>query len=170
MVMLFQTPCDYWSLGVVAFELVTGRTPWAASGGSAGQVYSAILRHTVPPFSPSTSGPSAPYKDLVTCLMAPEPAARPTHEQLMRHELFARTRWGSLREETPHHVPPLRAEDDVSNFSRPERLQRVPSIGSLRTRTTFSGRNLPFVGELKFILLFGVVTLIELVKLVNQIK
>lgn len=146
MLYLFQTPCDYWSLGVVAFELVTGRTPWA-SAGSAGQVYSAILRHTTPPFLSSPAGPGAHYRDLVARLMAPEPAARPSHDQLMRHELFARTQWGCLREETPHHVPPLRGEDDVSNFCRPERLQRVPSIGSLRTRTTFSGRNLPFVGE-----------------------
>ena len=72
---------DLFSLGIVIYEMATGKTPFA--GGSTAEVFAALLREDPPPVS--TVNPAMPKRldPIVTRLLAKDPARRyATAEQL----------------------------------------------------------------------------------------
>lgn len=54
--------------------------------------------------------------------------------------------WLNLREQVPPFVPKVNGVDDTSNFLDVETKKSVPSMDNFKTKTQFSGRNLPFIG------------------------
>ncbi|MEO8703283.1 MAG: serine/threonine-protein kinase [Kofleriaceae bacterium] len=72
--------CDLYSFGVVAFEMLTGRVPFEGTN-----VAAIATKHLYEP-APSISklAPDVPLAiaDLVQALLAKDPAARPTHDEI----------------------------------------------------------------------------------------
>lgn len=52
----------------------------------------------------------------------------------------------NLREQVPPFVPKVNGVDDTSNFLDVETKKSAPSMDNFKTKTQFSGRNLPFIG------------------------
>ncbi|KAF8066363.1 hypothetical protein HT031_002687 [Scenedesmus sp. PABB004] len=79
----YDAKVDVWSAGVVCFELLTGRAPFAAD--TAAGVLQAILHRTL--VYPGHLSPAA--VDFLSAALTRDPAARPTAAQLLAHPFLA---------------------------------------------------------------------------------
>ena len=87
--------CDYWSLGIVAYEMVFGYTPF--SGEQITLTYNNIMNYKTSLSFPEDVAASQSYKELVSGLLKDD-SSRLGHEQLVKHQFFASINWNTLRE------------------------------------------------------------------------
>ena len=108
---------DYWSLGVMLFDMLTGSPPFF--GNNRKKIMEAILKKkpTFPKFMTSDA------RDLCNKLLKKNPDQRIGSSDngatdVKKHSFFRKTNWKKLlaREINPPYVPHLEASDDVSNF------------------------------------------------------
>lgn len=113
---------DWWSVGVLTFELLTGASPFATSDGQSQQ--SEISRRILnePPSIPSSFSPDA--KDFVEKMLQKSPKKRlgGNHRdasEIKEHPFFKGINWHELRlkRRKAPYKPTITAEDDVQNFS-----------------------------------------------------
>lgn len=142
-VQAYGSECDYWSLGIVAYEIAFGKTPFRSD--QLATTYQHILQHKKYFKYPDHIEVSNDFKDMVSGLLS-EANSRLTYDHLIKHSFFVDVDWLSLRDIVPPHVPVVNGEDDTSNFFEFERVQPGPSIENFKSHKEFSGRNLPFVG------------------------
>ncbi|XP_068087036.1 citron rho-interacting kinase [Anabrus simplex] len=139
----YGVECDYWSLGVVAYEMIVGRTPF--SGEQLVATYNNIMNHHKSLKFPEDCEASAAFRHLVGALLEAAPV-RLTHEGILKHEFFASIDWNGLRNMVPPFVPVVNGVDDTSNFVEFEHEVPALSIENFKTRKEFSGKDLPFIG------------------------
>ncbi|XP_062528975.1 citron rho-interacting kinase isoform X4 [Bombyx mori] len=144
------TACDYWSLGVVAFELVTLRRPFSSDDeDSVMDVLNNIQKYEredgAPPFAPLPSGPSAEWRALVGGLLRVSVSRRYNYLDTLQHPALAHLPVHNVRDQVPPWVPCVRGAEDASFFHPPERRAPSPSATPFRSRPPFAGQ-LPFVG------------------------
>ncbi|XP_028035269.1 citron Rho-interacting kinase-like [Bombyx mandarina] len=144
------TACDYWSLGVVAFELVTLRRPFSSDDeDSVMDVLNNIQKYEredgAPPFAPLPSGPSAEWRALVGGLLRVSVSRRYNYLDTLQHPALAHLPVHNVRDQVPPWVPCIRGAEDASFFHPPERRAPSPSATPFRSRPPFAGQ-LPFVG------------------------
>lgn len=104
---IYQTPCDYWSLGIVAFELLTLSTPFRSNNTKrAVETYKNIIDHANKSEAINVKYPddvnnviSIEYKDMIKYLLHPAPEKRPTYQNLLCNKLFKNMPWKNLREQ-----------------------------------------------------------------------
>ncbi|CAH2052087.1 unnamed protein product, partial [Iphiclides podalirius] len=143
--------CDYWSLGVVAFELVTLKRPFSSGDDDTlAQILANIQRYereeeSAPLFEPPPHAPSAAWRSLVGGLLRVAPARRFSYLDTLQQPALAHLRLHSIRDQAPPWVPHLRGAEDASYFNPPPRGTPPPSAAPFRTRPPFAGQ-LPFVG------------------------
>lgn len=77
--------CDLYALGVVLFELLTGRLPFEA--GTMGELTAAITRTPPPPVTTLRPELPAALDELLARLLAKSPAGRPADGQLLAQAL-----------------------------------------------------------------------------------
>ncbi|XP_060533319.1 citron Rho-interacting kinase [Cylas formicarius] len=135
--------CDFWSLGVLAYELVIGNPPF--QGQSSSSVYSKIMNHSNSLKFPSDIVLSQAYVGFVKALLV-DPKARLSKSKIRSHVVFKSVNFDTLRDQVPPYVPKITSEDDTSNFSDIQAKKKYPSIENFKKKSQFSGRNLPFVG------------------------
>ena len=77
---------DLYALGVIGFQLLTGRTPFP--NGAIREVMSTQLAREAPRIEPYVPGIAPELADLIASLLAREPAARPESAQGVLHTLM----------------------------------------------------------------------------------
>jgi len=112
---------DYWSLGILIFELVSKRTPFRAKDDLA--IYEGILRgiHSVQfPYKISRKAES-----MVKALCRQDPSERIGYQRagvadIRKHRWFQGFDWDGLRAETLQapHLPEIKNAFDVGNFEK----------------------------------------------------
>ena len=136
--------CDYWSLGVLAFEMFYGNTPFTDLSGSVINTYSNIMDHKDKKLTfPTDRNSSKDFRDLVSGLLQPAPR-RLGHTKLLRHPFFSSLDWSNMLNAEPPYVPDVTSDEDDSHFDMIDDVTTVPDIASLKGKKEY--KNLPFVG------------------------
>uniref|UniRef100_UPI00358F69EE citron Rho-interacting kinase isoform X2 n=1 Tax=Myxine glutinosa TaxID=7769 RepID=UPI00358F69EE len=136
---------DWWALGVVAYEMVYGETPF--SGKTPTITRSNILSYQSPLHLPDHPFVSMEFADLLHGLLCNRDE-RLDYKQLICHPFFSGVDWSTIRQTPPPFVPTLLGDDDTSNCEEMGHEQGLAALWSpsqLRP-PGFSGRELPFIG------------------------
>ncbi|XP_063310672.1 citron Rho-interacting kinase [Pelobates fuscus] len=135
--------CDWWSLGIIAYEMMYGRSPFTE--GTSTKTYNNIMNFQRFLKFPEEPKISKMLLDLIQGLLCGS-RERLKYEDLCCHPFFSNTDWNNIRNTPPPFVPTLKSEDDTSNFDEPEKNLRGISSSCQLISTGFSGEDLPFVG------------------------
>ncbi|XP_050504436.1 citron Rho-interacting kinase [Diabrotica virgifera virgifera] len=139
----YGVSCDFWSLGILAYELPIGKTPF--TGQNMTSIFSKIINHNNSLIFPSDFVVSQAYTSLVKKLLIDQ-NSRLNLSQIKGHDLFKDISFDTLRDQVPPFVPKITSIEDTSNFTDVQSKKKNPNMDSFKKRTQFSGRNLPFVG------------------------
>lgn len=136
--------CDWWSLGVVAYEMMVGNTPFQAD--SVVVVYSQIMNFKnslqFPDDQPLTDNAKGLIRSLLT-----DQKNRIGYADLAKHNFFTGLDWTTLQDAVPPYVPTIAREDDTSNFDDFETENSGPRINDfMEQKKGFLGKDLPFIG------------------------
>ncbi|NXF80364.1 CTRO kinase, partial [Sclerurus mexicanus] len=135
--------CDWWSLGVIAYEMIYGRTPFTE--GTSAKTFNNIMNFQRFLKFPEDVKVSSEFLDLIQSLLCGQ-KERLGYEGLCCHPFFSKIDWNNIRNTPPPFVPTLKSDDDTSNFDEPEKNSRVLSSTRQLNPAGFSGEDLPFVG------------------------
>ncbi|NXL83055.1 CTRO kinase, partial [Alectura lathami] len=135
--------CDWWSLGVVAYEMIYGRSPFTE--GTSAKTFNNIMNFQRYLKFPEDVKVSSEFLDLIQSLLCGQ-KERLGYEGLCCHPFFSKVDWNNIRNSPPPFVPTLKSDDDTSNFDEPEKNSRALSSTRQLNPAGFSGEDLPFVG------------------------
>ncbi|NWU61830.1 CTRO kinase, partial [Pterocles burchelli] len=135
--------CDWWSLGVIAYEMIYGKTPFTE--GTSAKTFNNIMNFQRFLKFPEDVKVSSEFLDLIQSLLCGQ-KERLGYEGLCCHPFFSKIDWNNIRNSPPPFVPTLKSDDDTSNFDEPEKNSRVLSSTRQLNPAGFSGEDLPFVG------------------------
>ncbi|XP_033104985.1 citron Rho-interacting kinase-like [Anneissia japonica] len=139
----YGVECDWWSVGIVAYEMLYGKTPFA--GDTVMETYSNIMNHAKTLRFPIRSIVTKNAIDLIKGLCCKR-EKRLGYEGLGCHVFFSGVNWATLRKSVPPFVPTVNSVDDTSNFDEFDAAPPTIDVNSFMKKKDFSGRNLPFVG------------------------
>lgn len=126
---------DYWALGCIIYELITGIAPF--NGDNVQAIFSNILNHQI---EWPISGMSPEAKDLISRLLELSPEKRLGTNgaaEVKAHPFFKDINWETLRLQPPPFLPILASEDDTSFFEGRSMLKPVtPSMPRKAGETT----------------------------------
>ncbi|KAJ8896031.1 hypothetical protein PR048_001372 [Dryococelus australis] len=136
----YGVECDYWSYGIVTFELVTGFTPFI--GDSEMQTHRNIVCHDQCFSFPKNVELSVEITDLVSKLVA-NAACRIKGDELFGHVFFNEIDWENQIHSHPPYIPTLDSPTDTSNFNTLKADKSVISVDCLKPKQY---SDVPFVG------------------------
>ncbi|NWR64435.1 CTRO kinase, partial [Bucorvus abyssinicus] len=139
----YGAECDWWSLGVIAYEMIYGKTPFAE--GTSAKTFNNIMNFQRFLKFPEDVKVSSDFLDLIQSLLCGQ-KERLGYEGLCCHPFFSKIDWNNIRNSPPPFVPTLKSDDDTSNFDEPEKNSRVLSSTRQLNPAGFCGEDLPFVG------------------------
>ncbi|EEB18276.1 Rho-associated protein kinase, putative [Pediculus humanus corporis] len=143
---LYGRECDWWSVGVVLYEMLVGDTPFY--GDSLVETYSKIMDHKNSLSFPQDIEISKAAKNLIYGFLTDrtQRLGRSGIDEIKAHPFFKNDQWNfdNLRETVPPVVPELSGDDDTSNFEDVEK-EDAPEE-SFPVPKAFAGNHLPFVG------------------------
>jgi len=145
----YGTECDWWSLGVVIYEMLYGETPFADD--TMPLIYANIMN-----FEEKLEFPededwklSDDGVSLIKGLIA-KGQDRFSFEQLKQHNYFKTIKWDSILNTLPPFVPDLASVDDTSHFdyedAGPTGNSRLKNSRATRQHNNFVGTDMPFAG------------------------
>ncbi|XP_015672959.1 citron Rho-interacting kinase isoform X2 [Protobothrops mucrosquamatus] len=140
----YGSGCDWWSLGVVAYEMTYGKSPFTK--GTSAKTFNNILNFQRFLKFPQDVKVSHEFLDLLQGLLC-GPKERLDYEGLCCHPFFSHVDWSAIPNSLPPFVPSLKREDDTSHFDAPEEKDaRIASSLAQLSPASSSGEDLPFVG------------------------
>uniref|UniRef100_A0A6J0V6Z9 Citron Rho-interacting kinase n=1 Tax=Pogona vitticeps TaxID=103695 RepID=A0A6J0V6Z9_9SAUR len=162
----YGSECDWWSLGVVAYEMIYGKSPFTE--GTSTKTFNNIMNFQRFLKFPEDVKISNEFLDLLQSLLCGQ-KERLDYEGLCSHPFFSAIEWNRIRSAPPPFVPTLKSDDDTSNFDEPEKNSRIVSPLCQLNPAGFSGEDLPFVG-FSFIKALGIVRSESLLGLDSPVK
>ena len=113
---------DYWAIGILIFELISGWPPFSARDPL--QIYNLVLKGFEGRRFPAVDFP-AKAKTLLLALCCQKPSERLGNgncgvDAIRRHLWFSNFDWVALREQAmePPIIPQLKNNEDLSNFDQ----------------------------------------------------
>lgn len=119
----YDESVDWWSVGVILFEMVVGYPPFFADDPS---ITCQKILHWKKTFAiPREANLSREVTDLIRKLVtdASNRLGSKGAEEIKRHPFFADVDWENLRKSTPPWVPKLSSEYDTTNFDKFEEIE-----------------------------------------------
>ncbi|XP_077527654.1 citron Rho-interacting kinase-like [Haemaphysalis longicornis] len=139
-----STGCDWWSLEVLAYEMLYGQNAFADDRVLV--TYNKIMNFQESPVYPDDLNVSATAVTLLRVLLSPADK-RFSCEDMCRHEFLAPIDLHNIRQTVSPFVPNLSGEEDTSNFFEFEHEPALPRNPALRDQKKgFEGTNLLFIG------------------------
>nr|CDS31588.1 Serine/threonine-protein kinase Genghis Khan [Hymenolepis microstoma] len=130
----FGVECDYWSLGVVMYEMLFGETPFYSENLI--QTYSQIMNFEKTfRFPEDEEGVSDDAKDLLKHFICDRKTryGRNGIEEIAKHPFFIGIDWQNIRSQRAPYQPEVKSPEDTSNFDIEEsaRTYEGPPLGSV---------------------------------------
>uniref|UniRef100_A0A0X3PUI3 non-specific serine/threonine protein kinase n=1 Tax=Schistocephalus solidus TaxID=70667 RepID=A0A0X3PUI3_SCHSO len=129
----FGIECDYWSLGVVMFEMLFGETPFYSENLI--ETYSRIMNFEKTFKIPDETSISTDAKDLIKRFICDrkQRLGRNNVREIMDHPFFEGIDWEHIRSQEAPYKPEVKSPDDTSNFDIEEttRIHEGPPMGSV---------------------------------------
>ncbi|KAM9969870.1 hypothetical protein ACTFIW_007816 [Dictyostelium discoideum] len=149
----YSAECDWWSVGVIMFEMLVGYPPFCSE--SIRETYHKIMnwKQTLPKIMEEAKAEvnlSPEAQDLIERFLT-DPMTRIGFngvEEIQSHPFFKGVDWRRLRETRAPIIPQLSSPTDTSNFDhyeeeqQPEPMQPVQS----KSRRKITSFDIPFIG------------------------
>jgi serine/threonine protein kinase len=144
-------PVDWWAVGVVIFEMITGVPPFNDERPE--QIFQNILNRDIPwPEVPLDMSQEA--QDLIDRLLCPDPTLRPNIRQLKLHKFFLGINWDTLMDQPSPFVPRVQDPTDTSYFDTRKSIYGsnesdppLPNAEEVMDIQNFSFKNLSSLSE-----------------------
>ncbi|KAM9757560.1 myotonin-protein kinase isoform 1-T1 [Dama dama] len=144
--------CDWWALGVFAYEMFYGQTPFYAD--STAETYGKIVHYREHLCLPlADTGVPEEARDLIQQLLCPPEVrlGRNGAGDFRKHPFFFGLEWDSLRDSVPPFTPDFEGATDTCNFDMVEDGLTAMVSGGGETLSDMQegmplGVHLPFVG------------------------
>ncbi|XP_006901307.1 PREDICTED: myotonin-protein kinase isoform X2 [Elephantulus edwardii] len=139
--------CDWWALGVFAYEMFYGQTPFYAD--STAETYGKIVHYKEHLSLPlADSGVPEEARDLIQRLLCPRETrlGRAGARDFREHPFFSGVDWDGLRDSAPPFTPDFEGATDTCNFDLVEDgLTAMETLSDMPEGAPL-GVHLPFVG------------------------
>lgn len=137
--------CDWWSVGVVLYEMMFGETPFYAE--SLVGTYGKIMDHKNALAFPDDVEISSSAENIIKEFLT-DRLSRLGYkgtEEVKNHKFFKNSQWNfnTIRNSVPPIVHDLSGDDDASNF---DDIENDTPSENFPTPKAFAGNHLPFVG------------------------
>lgn len=126
---------DWWALGIITFELITGCLPFNAP--TPDEVFQKIVDYDItwPPIGTDEGMLDPVAHDFISALLREDPSKRlgsnGTYE-VKEHEFFKDIEWDKIREHEPPFVPPTNRDIDTRNFDSEKQNFDISSLSELQ--------------------------------------
>ncbi|EDV23579.1 uncharacterized protein TRIADDRAFT_27610, partial [Trichoplax adhaerens] len=133
--------CDWWSLGVMIYEMLFGQTPF--TGDTIISTYGRIMGYkdtfSIPPHVSVSDSAKLLLKELIT-----DQSERLAYNGLGCHPFFDGINWATLRSTVPPHVPELNGYGDIAYFDTFDDASNTAA--DFQTDLQTLKKQLPFAG------------------------
>ncbi|XP_027335148.1 serine/threonine-protein kinase OXI1-like [Abrus precatorius] len=102
---------DWWSLGVVLYEMLYGTTPY--KGANRKETFHRILTK-----NPDFTGETTPLRDLIQKLLNKDPECRIEVDEIKGHDFFKGVQWDTVLQIARPPYIPQNDVDDTTGFSK----------------------------------------------------
>lgn len=137
--------CDWWSVGIVLYEMLVGDTPFYAE--SLVGTYGNIMNHEKSLEFPDEPPLSVDAKSLIRSFLKErtQRLGRNGVEEIKRHAFFQNSDWTfeNLRESVAPVIHELKSDEDTEQF---EDITGSDAAEEFPVPKTFAGNHLPFIG------------------------
>ncbi|VDL96568.1 unnamed protein product [Schistocephalus solidus] len=117
----YNQACDWWSVGVILYEMLVGRPPFVAQTALDTQIRVVQWsRHLRIPGEPRLHRDAA---DLIQRLLCDPEDRLADPQQLKKHNFFAEINWETLPTQKPPYVPVVKALSHITHKEEPEASQ-----------------------------------------------
>lgn len=146
--------CDWWSVGVIMFEMLVGYPPFCSE--TQRETYHKIIHYktTLPKIMEEAAAEvaiSPAARDLIERLLcdSSERLGRVDCDEIKSHPFFGnKIDWENIRSQQAPIIPPLENEFDTSNFDHYDDLEPTPHApaGAAKFRRKLAPSDIPFIG------------------------